>query len=58
MTPFERLKKRLAGRMPVMETPKVDWQGVILAQGRKLYSGAKAPHIPLMRSGKEGFKRG
>lgn len=56
-TRFDRLKSKLAGKMPVAESPKVDWLAVALALQKRLYTGVKAPHIQLMRSGREGFKR-
>lgn len=56
-TRFERLKAKLAGRMPVAESPKIDWQAVLMAQAKRLYTGVKAPHIALLRSGKEGWQK-
>jgi hypothetical protein len=49
---WERLKQKFAGR--IVESPKVDWQAVLEARTKKLYlsSAPKAPHIPLIRSGR------
>jgi hypothetical protein len=52
MTPWERLKSKLAGKAPIVETPAIDWQAVKLAQQKRLYNGWKANHIQLIRSGK------
>lgn len=51
-TRFDRLKSKLAGRMPVAESPKVDWLAVAQALQKRLYTGVKVPHIPLFRTGR------
>lgn len=60
-TRFDRLKAKLAGKLPIVEeagpVKRVeDWQAVMAALHKRLYTGWKAPKIDLIRSGK--FKDG
>lgn len=58
MTRWDRLRAKLAGKAadivpePAPRTAVADWQKNMTDLHKRLYTGWKAPHITLMRSGK------